>query len=127
MTQRFGGLFSPLNQREMTEFYRAVDFAVSVDTMMGDLDEYEEEIKSLESQPLDMLIEISEGAWNAINFSFFEVGGPGWDEGHKKQGERYGQTYWDVISEARLYMASLSKITRKLKSAQHKLQNEALD
>ena len=127
MTQRFGGLFSPLNQREMTQFYEAVDFAVIAGSLVGDLDEYEEEIKSLESQPLDVLIEVAETAKGDIDFAFFERGGP--SEGrHKELAEEIGpDEYWPVVTKARLYMVSLSKIVKKLKAAQHKLQNEALD
>jgi len=126
MTQRFGGLFSPLNQREMTEFYQAIDFTIGADTMMQDLDEFEDEIKTLESQPLDILIEIAETAIGALQFTFFDHGGP--SEGrHKERAEEIGDEYWPVVTKARLYMVSLSKIIKKLKAAQHKLQNEALD
>jgi len=126
MTQRFGGLFSPLNQREMTEFYRAVDFAVETGALAGNLDEYEEEVKSLESQPLDVLIEIAETAKSDLDFAFFNRYGPG--EGrHKEMAEEIGDEYWPVVTKARLFMASLSKIITKLKRAQKRLQNEALD
>ena len=100
MTQRFGGLFSPLNQREMTEFYRAVDFSDMVDSMGSHLEEYQDEIKSLESQPLDMLIEIAEQAWYGINFTFFEHGGPGvsgLQGGHKEQGRSEEHTSGQII------------------------------
>ena len=127
MTQRFGGLFSPLNQREMTQFYEAVDFAVIAGSLAGDLEEYEEEIKRLESQPLDILIEIAETAKGDIDFAFFHLYGP--SEGrHKELAEEVGpDEYWSLVTKARLYMVSLSKITKKLKKAQNRLQNEALD
>jgi hypothetical protein len=127
MTQRFGGLFSSLNRRDLNEFYKAIEFAEAVGGLAGDIEDYKDEIKTLEIQPLDVLIEIAEVAKEDINFYFFDFGGPG--EGrHKEMSEEMGaDIYFETIGRARVFMTDLDRIIKKLKAAQHKLQNEALD
>ena len=126
MTQRFGGLFSVLNRREISDFYKAIDFASEVDVMGGFGDDYSEEIKNLERQSLDMLIEIAEAARNALEFTFFDSGGPG-EEGHKVLSERIGSEYWPTITKARQFMSFLDKIKSKLERGQRKLGISSLD
>ena len=126
MTQRFGGVFSVLNRRDISSFYEAIDLANFVDTFGGGLEDYEDVIQSLERQSIDILIEIAEATRVSLNFALFDHGGPSEGE-HARMSEEIGEDYWPTINKARRAMVFLSKLISKLERAQRKQQSSSLD
>ncbi len=125
MTQRFGGLFSILNRREIADLYRSTDFA-------SNFLHFEGIEEPLESIPVSDLIQVAEEAKSEISDSVF---GDEWEyreintgfASHKEGLEGMGDNYFrEIVTPARQHIRVLDKIIEKLKRVQYRYENEEL-
>ena len=121
MTQRFGGLFSPLSSRDMEQWYAAAQFiagAVGDDDYLG---------VNLQTEPLDRLYETTHELLETYSESeVFQKYSP--DEIARGTIElpdglsKDETTYW-YVTMPRIHRSNLERILKKIAKALHRLQN----
>ena len=124
MTQRFGGIFSVLNRREIAQLSAARDWA-------RDLDEIKFGNEPLDGLSVRDLIDLSKDAKDAIEesvFGDFEYREPRIGYGSHKEGfEAKGQLYFsNIVTPSRGYIITLGKIIKKLERVQRKFETKEL-
>lgn len=124
MTQRFGGLFSPLSSRDMEQWYAAAQFAAGAYGMDDNLN------VNLQTVPLDELLERTaelildyrEGAlWTEYTPDRIAKGTVELPDDLTKD----ELTYW-YVTMPRVHLSNLDRIERKIGKALNRLQNEDL-
>ena len=137
MTQRYGGIFSPLNSRDLT-IIRDAEAHLMSDPDYALEDEEKEDIRDIleywdednpypgiEGLSIDELVEAIRGLLEQFNLQTSHVGSTqhysrSLSEGERASSEEHTRTY-------RYWTSQLQKVLRKLRNFQRKLDNGDLD
>ena len=139
MKDRFGGLFSPLSRRDINTIRNVERYFFSQDSFLGEVPLHDEYGVPLSQMPLD---EIIEGVELYIEYLREERGTGSFAysgddpemsamaemaEWTQEMSQEQRVMWAEMQRKARYWQAQLQPILEKLKRAQNKLQNEALE